>query len=89
MNDDKRLSRAEMIERLVAAPVAIGAFAALRAEAEAAPTLDQKTAGYVAHPVGGKQCSACSHFVPPSSCNLVKGSISPRGYCKFFAPKAH
>lgn len=87
MNDEKNLSRSEMIEKLIAAPIAIGAFAALCAEAEAAATIDQKTAGYVTHPVGGKQCSGCVQFEPPSACKLVKGKISPKGYCKFFTAK--
>jgi hypothetical protein len=87
MNDDK-LSRKQVIETLIAAPIAIGAFAALQAQAEAAATIDQKTAAYVTHPVGGKQCSKCVQFVAPSSCKLVKGTISPTGYCKFFAAKS-
>lgn len=87
MNDDKALSRSEMIGKLIAAPIAIGAFASLCAEADAAATMDQKTAGYVSHPVGGKQCSGCVQFVSPSSCKLVKGKISPKGWCKFYAAK--
>ncbi len=87
MNDDKNLSRSEMIEKLMVAPIAIGAFAALCAEADAAASIDQKTAGYVPHPVGGKQCSGCVQFQAPSSCKLVKGKISPKGYCKFFSAK--
>lgn len=77
-----------MLEKLIAAPIAIGAFAALRAQADAAATIDQKTAGYVNHPVGGKKCSGCVQFAPPSACKLVKGKISAHGYCKFFSPKA-
>ncbi len=87
MNDDKALKRSEMIGKLIAAPIAIGAFASLCAEAEAAATIDQKTANYVTHPVGGKQCSGCVQFQAPSSCKLVKGTISPKGYCKFFTAK--
>jgi hypothetical protein len=87
MNDDT-VSRAEMLGKLAAAPIAIGAFAALTAQAEAAATIDQKTAGYVTHPNGSKQCSGCVQFLPPSSCKLVKGTISPHGYCKFFSAKA-
>jgi hypothetical protein len=86
--DEKTLSRSAMIEKLMVAPIAIGAFAALGAQAQAAATVDQKTASYVTHPVGGKQCSGCSLFVAPSSCKLVKGTISPHGYCKFFSPKS-
>lgn len=97
MNDDRNISRAGMIERLAVAPIAIGAFAALHAEVEAAATTDQKTAGYVTHPVGGHQCSGCTLFIPaksnptksPGACKLVMGSIQPNGWCKFFSPKAH
>jgi hypothetical protein len=96
MNDDRTtISRAGMLEKLIAAPIAIGAFAALGAEAQAAATMDQKTAGYVTHPVGGKKCSGCVQYIPAKSnpmksagtCKLVKGSIAPNGYCKFYAPK--
>ena len=96
-DDDKTIPRAGMIGKLALAPIAIGALAALRAEAEAAPTMDQKAAGYVTHPNGGKQCSGCSLYLPAKSnpmkaagaCKLVKGSIAPNGWCKFFTPKAH
>lgn len=88
MNDDKALSRAELIGKLVAAPIAIGAFAALCAEADAAASITQKAAAYVTHPSGGKECSKCIQFVAPHSCKLVEGTISPTGYCKFFAAKS-
>ena len=97
MNDDTKLSRSEVIAKLAIAPLAIGALAALRGEAEAAPTMDQKAAAYQTKPNGSKQCSGCSLFIPAKSnpmksngsCKLVKGSISPHGYCKFYSPKAH
>jgi hypothetical protein len=97
MSDDDTISRSAAIGKLAIAPIAIGALAALRGEAEAAPTMDQKAAAYVTHPVGGKQCSGCNLFIPAKSnpaksagtCKLVKGSISPHGYCKFYTPKSH
>ena len=91
MNDDN-ISRRSLIEKLAVAPIAIGALAALRAEAEAA-TMDQKAAAYQTHPNGKKQCSGCSLFIPGKSmksagtCKLVKGTILPNGYCKFYTPK--
>ncbi len=96
-DDDNTISRSGMIQRLAVAPIAIGAFAALQAEAQAAATTDQKTANYQTHPNGGKQCSGCSLFIPAKknpmksagSCKLVKGSIQPNGWCKFYSPKAH
>ncbi len=96
-DDDTTLSRAGMIQKLAIAPIAIGALAALQAEAEAAATQDKKAAAYQTHPMGSKKCSGCSLFVPAKknpmksdgTCKLVKGSISPGGYCKFYSAKAH
>lgn len=96
-DDDKTISRSGMIQRLAVAPIAIGAFAALRAEAEAAATTDPKVAQYQTHPNAGKKCSGCSLYIPAKSnpmktagtCKIVKGKISPNGWCKFYSPKAH
>jgi hypothetical protein len=95
--NDKKISRGGMIEKLAIAPIAIGALAALRAEADAAASVDQKTAEYVTHPNGNKKCDGCSLFIPnkgnptksPGACKLVKGTILPNGYCKFYSPKPH
>jgi hypothetical protein len=95
MSDDGKIPRSGAIEKLAIAPLAIAAFAALRAETEAAPTMDQKAASYVTHPNDGKRCAGCRLFIPAKSnptkangsCQLVKGSISPNGYCKFFTAK--
>jgi cation transport regulator ChaB len=35
----------------------------------------------------GKQCSGCSMFKPPNACTLVRGEISPEGYCKHYEAK--
>lgn len=98
MNDDETtISRSGMIQKLAVAPLAIGAFAALQAEARAAGTTDPKAAAYQDHPKGNQQCSGCALYIPAKSnpmktngaCKIVKGSISPKGWCKFYAPKAH
>ena len=41
--------------------------------------------GYQNYPNGDKQCSECVHFLPPSGCKIVEGTISPHGYCRIFA----
>lgn len=44
-------------------------------------------------PEAGKVCKGCQQFVEPAAgapcggCKLVKGPISPGGYCTAFAPK--
>lgn len=93
-HDDKTTSRAGMIQKLAMAPIAIGALAALRAEAEAAATVDQKAAAYQGTPKNGQQCSTCTLFIPGKTatangtCKIVKGTISPKGWCKFYSRKA-
>jgi hypothetical protein len=91
--NDRKISRRDIIGKLAAIATAVGAFAKLRMRAQAAPTppaaptIDKKTAHYVSHPVLGNKCSGCTHFIAPNSCHIVKGTISPDGHCKFYAPK--
>ena len=93
MDRNTRVSRRDIIGKLVAIPTAIGALVKLGVRAQAAPTppaapsVDQTTAHYVPHPVFGNECSWCVHFVSPSSCEIVKGTISPHGHCKYFLTK--
>jgi hypothetical protein len=35
----------------------------------------------------GQKCSGCSLFKPPAACVVVKGKISPEGYCIAYAAK--
>lgn len=49
---------------------------------------------YQTHPHGSASCANCVHFEPgpsPSAmgaCTVVAGSISPRGYCIAYSPRA-
>lgn len=44
-------------------------------------------AKYQEAPKGTKRCRACSMFIDPKSCTLVKGEISPHGYCQYWKAK--
>ncbi len=48
----------------------------------------QSAAQYQASPKNGQQCSTCSHFQAPSSCQVVDGSISPDGWCALYTKKS-
>lgn len=37
---------------------------------------------------GAKKCAGCSFFVKPNGCKIVKGKISPNGYCISYVPAA-
>jgi hypothetical protein len=96
MKHNDTTTRAGMLQKLAAAPIAIGALAALRAQAEAAATMDPKSpaVAYVAKSTKkGQECAGCNFFIPnkdakkPGTCQLVKGPINPGGWCKLFSPK--
>jgi hypothetical protein len=53
--------------------------------AEAKMTL--KAAAYQSIPKGNENCANCAVFKPPSSCTLVDGTITPTGWCRFYAKK--
>lgn len=42
---------------------------------------------YQDKPNGDKQCSNCLQFIPPGSCKVVEGAISPSGYCLAWVKK--
>lgn len=75
----------------LAGTVGLGSLAtrSLAADSGApAPTVAQKNAFYQEQPKGQQRCSLCTHFVAPSSCRVVMGTISPNGWCRLFAPSA-
>jgi hypothetical protein len=41
-------------------------------------------AKYQHYPHQHRRCSQCIHFLPPSSCEKVRGDISKHGYCIWF-----
>ena len=49
----------------------------------------------VASPYNDKMCAICNLFIPPNgnnpcgSCQVVKGPISPQGYCKLWIKKVN
>lgn len=64
------------------------AAASLTAQKAEAGNMAQKAAGYQATPKDGLRCDGCALFKAPSSCTLVEGTISPSGWCRFYAKKS-
>ncbi|HKD22510.1 MAG TPA: twin-arginine translocation signal domain-containing protein [Rhizomicrobium sp.] len=50
--------------------------------------MTQKAAGYQETPKDKASCSTCALFKAPNSCTLVDGTISPNGWCRFYAKKS-
>jgi hypothetical protein len=67
------------------ATILAGSLAAQPARAE---KVSQAAAGYQPTPNGDKSCANCSVFQPPSSCQVVDGTIAPTGYCKLWTAKS-
>lgn len=44
-------------------------------------------AHYRDRPKGTERCELCLMFEPPHGCSSVVGTISPRGWCKYFERK--
>ena len=46
--------------------------------------MSQLAAEYQGAPKGMFSCAVCTFFIPPRSCKVVSGDISPTGWCKLF-----
>ncbi len=57
-------------------------------ERVAAAQVTPEAAGYQTQPSGDQRCAFCAHFQAPASCELVKGTIVPNGWCKLFRAKS-
>jgi hypothetical protein len=90
----RNLTRGALLSKLAAAPIAIGALAALQAEAVAGtkPGVGSKAAlKYQPTPKAGAQCNQCRFYINGKTktsngeCTQVAGSISPKGWCLAFS----
>ncbi len=88
MDDHRSQSRRSLLLR--AALLGGGALAAsvVPSRQAAAQKVSKQAMKYQDKPNGDQQCSNCMQFVPPSSCKVVDGAISPNGYCIAWAKKA-
>jgi len=41
-------------------------------------------ARYREHPNGTQHCALCQYYIAPVACKLVRGEVSPNGWCSFF-----
>lgn len=73
--------------------VAVGLMSKVKVGAQATK-VSQAMAKYQSAPKGGQQCDGCLQFIPGKTssangtCKIVEGSISPKAWCMFFAPKS-
>lgn len=46
--------------------------------------VDKQDADYTDIGRGGEKCKNCTHFIRPNRCQIVEGTISPFGWCRYF-----
>jgi hypothetical protein len=84
-NPVPKLSRCMTRRRLIA----LSALAAGGAQAQQRPAIvkaSKKVAGYIEKSDASAQnCSQCHFYLDPFDCMIVEGTVSPWGYCKYFA----
>lgn len=87
--NERVVSRRKVLQSatLIAGSAAVAAAAIVPAGAQTGK-MSQQAAAYQNGPKNGQKCLDCSFFVQPQACKLVEGTISPVGWCKFFAKKA-
>jgi hypothetical protein len=88
MDHQPRMSRRRVLKRaalLAGTVVTAGALPVRRASAQ--QKVSKAAMKYQDKPNGDKQCSNCMQFIPPGSCKVVEGAISPNGYCLAWAKK--
>lgn len=98
-NDTPRLGRRAALKRMLGISVAAAAAPALlletraRAAGQCHGATPKSAMQYQDHPHGKEMCSTCTHFCPGATakamgtCKVVKGAISPQGWCVAWAKK--
>ncbi len=91
----KRFTRRELFKGAAVAAVGLmiapAIWASQAVQRKVTASMTKSEAGYQNKPLGNQQCSNCAHFIPGSSprengtCQVVKGSISPHGWCVVYA----
>jgi hypothetical protein len=88
--DETNLARRRLLRQaaLLAGTSCLFALAQPGPGAAADEQMTQKDAEYQGTPKNGQFCAKCQLFQPPAACKIVKGKISPQGWCAFFQSKA-
>jgi hypothetical protein len=88
MENQSKMSRRSVLKRATLLAGTVMAASVLPGkQALAQQKVSKEAMKYQDTPNGDKQCSNCLQFVPPASCKVVEGTISPNGYCLAWVKK--
>jgi len=62
-------------------------IAVLTSSSGAQGKASKAAASYQDSPKGSQQCSGCINFIPPNTCKVVDGEVSPHGWCSLWTSK--
>jgi hypothetical protein len=82
------IKRGEVISLLAGLPLAVAATTAIASAADDSAGTKAQFKYQLKPGPAGQECGKCALFKAPNACSVVKGKISPNGYCIAFAPKA-
>ena len=89
------LSKRTTRRSVVAGGMAVAMSSMALATSAEAGVVTQKNAKYQDKPKGAARCAICSYYIANAkqpaangACKQVAGSISPNGWCQFYAKKA-
>ena len=80
------LSRRSLLQGVASVAGAATIVSVTASRAKAAKVAKQ-TVAYQDTPKDKQQCDGCALFESPNACKQVDGDISPKGWCKIYAPK--
>lgn len=73
--------------RVAGAGCALVAATSDRAAAQTRQKIAKADAHYRDSPNGQQHCAICAFYVPPVGCSVVRGEVSPNGWCDRFQPR--
>ena len=87
-----KILRRDLLRRAAAATGAGCALVALGSEiapgqAQVRSKLAKAEAHYQDQPNGQQHCAACAYYIAPVACQVVRGEVSPNGWCERFQPR--
>jgi hypothetical protein len=80
-------SRRSLLRKAAVTASGIALAGAALVPRPAAAKAAQKLVAYQDTPHGAQQCDNCGQFEAPSSCKVVEGTVSPKGWCKVYVKK--
>ena len=88
MDETSKLKRRSVLKSAILLAGAALTSAVPGRQSRAQQKASKEAMKYQDKPSGDMRCSNCQQFVPPSTCKVVEGSISPDGYCIAWVKKS-